>query len=58
VAYTFTSLLVHVIFSTKDRQPILAPELRTHMFPYMGGIIRELKGVALPSTASKTTSTP
>jgi putative transposase len=45
--HTFTSLLVHVIFSTKDRAPDLSPELAARLFPYMGGIVRECKGTAL-----------
>ena len=40
---SFTSLLIHVVFSTKDRQPALAPYLAERLFPYMGGIVRELK---------------
>jgi hypothetical protein len=35
--HTFTSLLVHIIFSTKDRAPDLPPELAARLFPYMGG---------------------
>jgi REP element-mobilizing transposase RayT len=45
--HTFTSLLVHVVFSTKDRAPELSPELAVRLFPYMGGIVRECKGTAL-----------
>jgi REP element-mobilizing transposase RayT len=45
--HTFTCLLVHVIFSTKDRAPDLSPELAARLFPYMGGIVREGKGTAL-----------
>ena len=45
--HTFTCLLAHVIFSTKDRTPDLSPELATRLFPYMGGIVRECKGTAL-----------
>ena len=67
MAHTFTSLLVHVIFSTKDRLPHLDAEVRSRLFPYMGGILREagarpvlVNGVAdhvhglvgLPTTAS------
>jgi len=44
--HTFTSLLVHVIFSTKERAPDLSPDLSDRLFPYLGGIVRELKGVA------------
>jgi len=39
--HTFTCLLVHVIFSTKDRAPDLSPELAARLFPYMGRIVRE-----------------
>jgi putative transposase len=45
--HSFTSLLVHVIFSTKNRMPDLSPELAGRLFPYMGGIVRERKGVPL-----------
>jgi REP element-mobilizing transposase RayT len=45
--HTFASLLVHVVFSTKDRTPDLSAELSGRLFPYMGGIVRELRGAAL-----------
>jgi REP element-mobilizing transposase RayT len=47
MAHTFTNLLVHVIFSTKDREPYLTETLRPRVLPYMGGIVRELGGAAL-----------
>src|SRR5690349_15133725 len=45
--HTFASLLVHVIFSTKNRQPDLSPDLASRLFPYMGGIVKELKATPL-----------
>jgi putative transposase len=47
MAHTYTSLLYHIIFSTKDRVPLLDAELKARLFPYIGGIVRELDGVAL-----------
>ncbi len=47
MAHTFTALLVHAIFSTKDRAPMLTHDLRHRLFPYMGGIVRNLNGAAL-----------
>lgn len=44
MAHTFTNLLVHVVFSTKDRQPWIDAELHGRLLPYMGGIVRELNG--------------
>ena len=42
MAHTYTNLLTHIIFSTKDRKPTLAPDLKQRLFPYLGGIFREL----------------
>jgi putative transposase len=39
--HTYTSVLVHLIFSTKDRRPYLEAEVRPRLFAYMGGILRE-----------------
>jgi putative transposase len=47
MAHTFTNLLTHIIFSTKNRMPTLEPELKQRLFPYMGGIFRELDGTPL-----------
>ena len=47
MAHTYTDLLFHVIFSTKDRAPMLDAELKSRLFPYVGGIIRELGGMGL-----------
>ena len=44
--HTFTNLLAHIIFSTKDRVPHIDVELKPHLFAYMGGIVREQKGKA------------
>lgn len=47
MAHTFANLLVHVIFSTKDRRPSLDASLKPRLLAYMGGILRELGGCAL-----------
>jgi putative transposase len=47
MAHTYTNLLVHVIFSTKERVPSLDAGMKPRLFAYIGGIIRELGGVAL-----------
>jgi len=44
---TFASLLLHVVFSTKNRAPNLSAELTGRSFPYVGGIVKEPKGTAL-----------
>jgi REP element-mobilizing transposase RayT len=47
MAHTFTNLLTHIVFSTKDRIPSLESDLKTRLFPYMGGIFRELGSTPL-----------
>lgn len=37
---TYTNLLCHVTFSTKNRLPLIMPELERDLHQYMGGIIR------------------
>ncbi len=44
---SFTSLTVHVIFSTKDRRPLITPDLRQRLFDYIGGIVRKNNGQLL-----------
>jgi len=44
MAHTFTNLLTHVIFSTKDRLPSIDTEVKPHLLRYLGGIVRELDG--------------
>ena len=40
MAQTLTSLLVHIVFSTKHRQPLIYAEIESNLFAYMGGILR------------------
>ena len=44
--HSYSTLLTHVVFSTKDRRRFLDPEIRPDLFAYMGGIIREMGGTA------------
>ena len=43
---TFTSLHLHIVFSTKERRPFIAPEWRPRLHEYLGGTVRGLDGVA------------
>lgn len=40
--HSFHNLLFHVVFSTKDRVPSIDAELRSDLFPYIGGIVRQM----------------
>lgn len=39
--------LLHLIFSTKHRQPVLSAEVQGKLFPYIGGILRERESPSL-----------
>jgi putative transposase len=47
MAHTYSNLLTHAIFGTKDRLLLLDAELKSELFPYMGGIIKKLRGVPI-----------
>ena len=47
MSHSFTNLLYHLVFSTKERRPCLDPDVRLRLFPYMGGLIREEGGIPL-----------
>ena len=45
--HTSGNILLHFIFSTAGRRPLIKPEFRDDLFSYLGGIIREMNGAAL-----------
>ena len=66
-AMSYISSYFHCVFSTKERRPLIPPQLQERLWPYLGGIARqngmmpiEVGGVAdhvhmlltLPSTLS------
>ena len=47
MANTYTSILVHYIFSTKNREKMITKQLQEKLWPYLGGIARKNKMKAL-----------
>jgi REP element-mobilizing transposase RayT len=47
LAHTFGNVVLHLIFSTKARLPLILPHIRPDLFAYLGGIVRELHATAL-----------
>ena len=41
---TYLSLHYHVVFSTKDRAPLIEPSWRNRLHEYLGGTVEGLKG--------------
>ena len=45
--HTSGNILLHFIFSTQGRRPLIKLEFCDDLFAYLGGIIREMQGTAL-----------
>ncbi|MFY9226224.1 MAG: IS200/IS605 family transposase [Blastocatellia bacterium] len=41
---TYTNLITHVVFSTKDRIKTIDEEMKPDLYGYMAGIVRKMKG--------------
>jgi REP-associated tyrosine transposase len=47
MANTYTALHYHIVFSTKNRQPLLNAEVEQRVWAYLGGVARKHKMTAL-----------
>lgn len=45
--HSFSSCLMHCVFATKERRPLISPSLQQRLWPYLGGIARDSKMKAL-----------
>lgn len=50
---SLSSILIHLVISTKNREPFLTSAIETELYPYMAQILRELKSpsIAINGTA-------
>jgi len=44
---SLSSILIHLVYSTKNREPFLTPEIERELYPYMASIFKALKSPAL-----------
>jgi len=47
MSQSFTNLLYHIIFSTKDRRPIIKADYQSRLYDYIGGVLRSTGGISL-----------
>lgn len=47
MSHTSGNILLHLIFSTRQRRPLIKPEFQSELFAYLGGVVREMHGTAL-----------
>ena len=44
---SYTNLLYHIVFSTRERRPLITTDRRPALYEYIGGTIRGLGGISL-----------
>ena len=44
---SLSSVLVHLVFSTKNREPFITPEIEPELYPYMATVFRTMKSPSL-----------
>ena len=44
---SYTNLIYHIVFSTKDRRPLITTERQARLYEYMGGVVRGFGGIVL-----------
>jgi REP element-mobilizing transposase RayT len=44
---SYTNLIYHIVFSTKDRRPLITPDYEVRLYDYIGGTIRRAGGISL-----------
>src|SRR5215510_360428 len=44
---SYTNLVYHIVYGTKDRLPLITRELRPRLHRYLGGMVNGLHGTAL-----------
>jgi len=47
MAQSLSSILIHLVFSTKNRETFITPAIETELHPYIAKIFRELKSPSL-----------
>ena len=44
---SYTNLLYHIVYGTKERVPLITKSLGPRLHEYMGGIVRGLNGIPI-----------
>jgi len=47
MAHSYTNLLYHIVYGTKERRPFIDDEFQPRLYEYLGGTIRGLKSTSL-----------
>ena len=53
MSQSLSSILIHVVFSTKNREPFITESIETELHPYIASIFRNLKSPSLAIDGTK-----
>ncbi len=45
--HTYSNLIFHIVFSTKERRPLITPAIKARLYDYIGGTVRGLGGILI-----------
>src|SRR5258706_11974284 len=53
MSQSLSAILIHLVFSTKNREPFITPTIESELHPYLASVFRALKSpsLAIDSTA-------
>src|SRR5687768_8660111 len=49
---SLASVLIHLVYSTKNREPLITPEIEPELFAYIGATLRELRSPMLEANGT------
>jgi len=49
MSQSLAKILIHLVFSTKNRQPVIIPSVQPHLCAYLAGTCRNLGAECLPA---------
>jgi REP element-mobilizing transposase RayT len=52
MSQTLVKLYVHIVFSTKNREDLILPQIEKELFSYIGGTVRSHKSVLLAANGT------
>jgi putative transposase len=47
MAHSYTNLMFHIVYGTKERRPFIDEEFQPRLYEYLGGTIRGLNAISL-----------
>src|SRR5437016_14532936 len=53
MSHTCGNILLHLIFRTRERHPLIETGFRSELFAYLGGIVREMQGTGSGRTCPR-----